>query len=95
MKKLSRFAGNTRSKQSRELDSLLESFRDVNESNNSKLKEVKNLADMVKIKIDQPPLLDISKKKVKRTTNRHPWSYSGYAPPSHTLTFKPEKNPPA
>ena len=65
MKKLSHFAVSSQRKESRELDSLLESFRDVNETNNSKLKEVKNLRDIVNIKIDQPPLLDISKKRVK------------------------------
>ena len=65
MKNLSHFAVSSQRKKSKELDSLLKSFQDVNETNNSKLKEVKNLRDIVKIKIDQPPLLDISKKRVK------------------------------
>ena len=65
MKNLSHFAVSSQRKESRKLDSLLESFRDVNETNNSKLKEVRNLRDIVNIKIDQPPLLDISKKRVK------------------------------
>ena len=65
MKNLSHFAVSSQRKESGELDSLLESFRDVNETNNLKLKEVRNLRDIVNIKIDHPPLLDISKKRVK------------------------------
>lgn len=73
---------------SRELETLISTFREVNERNTQELQQAKTLHDMVQIRIKQPPLSDLSKRKVRLATNQHPWSYGGQCTPSHTLPFK-------
>ncbi len=58
-----------RPQESTQLDNLLHNFREVNEANHLKLTTARNLKDMIGIKIEQPQLQEISKKKVKKATN--------------------------